>query len=347
MLPSYLNETHYNGFEPIGTFKRTDADVTLWVLKNRAIYTGKVEDPFFKATTPYRLGAALLFTTDFDVSVLACTEQYSFCNSVDCTTFNGLLPITAGIVRDTLNYNPAQMATFDVIWRAAWSSRAFTILFNLGASALLANSQSVGTIRSSTILPSNQWQLEVASVFNITLAYVQRLVVQIASPANVQFAPDQTIYEHIIPPSTKEQKSMCNNQKIMSGPGYYSFNFFGLLTILVSGSVLIAISNAFPAIRHRQLKTTDARGQHRLQEWKGNDLLQLQRRALEARGLGTWSDEGDVPIMMPGYMTFKLPWLADAEYGSSSEHVYKSFLTCSNGHGTLRGSIGSEHRESI
>jgi hypothetical protein len=310
MFSAYLQDTNYSSFQPVAMFNRTDADVTLWVLKNRALYTGKVEDPFFKATTPYGKGILNLFKSDFDQSILACTEQYSFCNSVNCTTLNGLYPITNNVVKNMLHYNDAQMATFEVMWKAAWASRAFTILFSLGDKALLASSQSAGNIRWSAILPPNQWQLEVSNVFNITLAYVQRAAVQIASPANVQFSPGQTIYDRIIPPSTDAQKHLCNSQKILSGAGFYSFNFFGLLFILISGSILIAISNTFPIIRHKYLKATDTRGQHRLREWKCNDLLQLQREALECNGVGVWKDEGDVPIMKPGYMTFRLPWLA-------------------------------------
>ena len=311
MWPSYLNDNNYTSFEPIETFNRTDADVAIWVLKNRAMFTDKVEDPFFKATTPYPIGTTTLYKTDFDISVLACTEQYSFCNAGDCTSLNGLVSFTAEVANKTLRYNPAQMATFDLVWRAAWASRAFTVLIQLGEQALLANSQALGYIRSSPTLPPNQWQLEIASVFNITLASMQRIMVQVASPPHVQITPNTTIVQYTIPPSTNEEKAICRSQKIMSGSAYYSFNFCGLLAILISGCVLIVIGNTIPATLHKRSRATNARQQHRLQEWNGNDVLHLQRQALEAQGLGSWSTVEGVPVMMPGYMAFKLPWITE------------------------------------
>lgn len=63
-------------FDPVPEFNRTDADVSLWVLRNRAYYPGEGLDPFFKATTPYSDGALQLYKSDSTVNVLVCTELY-------------------------------------------------------------------------------------------------------------------------------------------------------------------------------------------------------------------------------------------------------------------------------
>ncbi|KAH8649739.1 hypothetical protein BGZ60DRAFT_437287 [Tricladium varicosporioides] len=69
--------TEYSEFIPIPELSHTDADLTLLFLTNRAIYTGEVNDPWFKATT--QIDTTWSNDTripDSILSVIGCTEQY-------------------------------------------------------------------------------------------------------------------------------------------------------------------------------------------------------------------------------------------------------------------------------
>jgi hypothetical protein len=73
---------------PIPSLSVPNADITILELENNALYTGEVIDPIFKATTKYTLGNTTLYVADQPVTILACIEQFSFCNSEQCTDFD-------------------------------------------------------------------------------------------------------------------------------------------------------------------------------------------------------------------------------------------------------------------
>lgn len=313
-IASFVGGDAFASFNPIPEFNRTDADVSLWFLRNRAYYTGEVQDPFFKATTPNLIGTLQLYKPDSTVNALACTEQYSFCNNTTCTTLDALIPITRDLVTELLGYNTAQLATFDLVWRWVWAMRVYFLVFILQDQILLASSQNFGTYRVSVELPTNQWQLEVGNLFNVSLAMLQLIGLEYVSPPEVQVTPNTTYDMYITTPNTTEGKNLCNSQKILSN-GQYSFNFFGLMFILVGGSLVIVLSNAGPPLLARwQAKSSDERVQYRRREWTANDVLHLQSVAFDGRGIGPWTMDADVPVLMKGAIRFKLPWLLeDAE----------------------------------
>jgi hypothetical protein len=314
-MASFIGNDDFASFNPIPDFNRTDADVTILILRNRAYYTGAVHDPFYKATTPYRVGTLQFYKPDSTVNALACTEEYSFCNNnnMNCTTLNAIIPITRDVVKELLGYNTVQLATFDLIWRWVWSMRIYYLIFNLQEQALLASSQEFGSYRSSVELPTNQWQSEVENLFNISLALLQLVGVEYVSPPQIQVTDNTTYDKYITGPNTTEGKNLCNSQKILSS-GQYSFSFFGLVCILVGGSLVIIFSNAGPRIvGYWQTKSNDERAQYRRREWVANDVLHLQSIAFDSKGIGAgdWRMDADVPVLMKGVDRFKLPWLLE------------------------------------
>jgi hypothetical protein len=363
MFPSYLDDQEFTYFEPIDTFNRTDADVAIWYLRNRAIYTGQVQDAFFKATNPSSSSlvgtTATVYLADNDISTLACTEQYSFCNGPTCTPMDGLSRLTPTRAQSILSLNAAQLATFTLIRTALRASSAFATMSSLGEQALLANDLAMGPLRTSAALPPDQWQREVANLFYLALAGVQRVMVQVASPpGRMQVTSNATygefiksvsvpvqivatnstssLYQFMQPEKIEaERRNNCANQKIRSGAEVRSFSCGGLLALLVTGLGLVAICNAVPAICHRRSWRTTVLREHRRREWDGHDVLHLQRCALETRGLGTWELQGDVPLMTPGYMEFSLPWVQDSIGGESSD-LKKLPLGSSGGGGEER-----------
>jgi hypothetical protein len=202
--------------------------------------------------------------------------------------------------------------------------RIYFLIFNLKEQVLLAASQYFGSYRISVELPTNQWQSEVENIFNISLAVLQLVGIEYVSPPEVQVTYNTTYDMYIIGPNTTEGKNLCNSQKILSS-GQYSFSFFGLLFILVGGSLIIILNNAGPpTVRYWQAKSHDERAQYRRREWVANDVLHLQSIALDSKGIGAgdWRMDADVPVLMKDVVRFKLPWLMDdpgSVYRSHSE----------------------------
>src|SRR6201999_129672 len=90
---------------------------------------------------------------------------------------------------------------------------------------------------------------------------------------------------------------------------------FGVLFIIVCGSLLIVISNVLPFLAEkRQMASSNPLWRHRKEEWTTNDVLHLQKIALDGHGIGPWTDEEtQVPLLRSNnedVRHFKLPWLA-------------------------------------
>lgn len=128
-------------------------------MQNYAHYANPVYDPFFKATKHRTDASAAFFSSDLVTGVIGCTEQYTFCNGQSrCTVFDALGKFTADSVANSLKYNPAQRALFDMMWHTAYNTRIFNIVFMLQGNVLLAKDLIYGVFGISSGLPDNQWQ---------------------------------------------------------------------------------------------------------------------------------------------------------------------------------------------
>jgi hypothetical protein len=139
-MSSFLDNPDFSSFNPRPELNRTDADVTLLVLRNRIQYIHPVSDPFFQATTKQLPG--LFYTSDSPLSTIACTEQYQLCNSRLCTHVGGLNQ-TYSVLQD-IGVNKVQMAVFDILYEILFSMRLFNLVFILQDSLLLAGEQVFG-----------------------------------------------------------------------------------------------------------------------------------------------------------------------------------------------------------
>jgi hypothetical protein len=334
-MSSFINDHLYSSFEPIPELNRTDADVTLWALHNRVAYIDPVLDPWFKATTAQTLGTTDLWKADTTVSVLGCTEQYQFCNTPqNCTKLGPLEVIDRNEVAK-IGYNSIQLATFDLIWDIACGMRLFSIVFLLQDSVLLARDKAFGDFSLSPGLPHDQWQQEIQSVHNISLAFAQQLAVTHASPNSFYVGPGVTLDQDIVKENTTEGLLLCKNQKVKTS-NYYSFNIFGLSLLLVCSFVIILLGQSAAPITEYLRQRSRSRDTYPAEEWMVGDVLQLQRIALEAHGFKLWKDSHGFPVPVPAEGTtqmFKLPWLTklseksfylDDENGSETESVDES-----------------------
>jgi hypothetical protein len=330
-LASFLNDTAlYTAFSPIPQLNRTDADVSLVVLLNRAMYTSAVKDPFFKATTHRSDATATFFTADQDAGVIGCTEQYQFCNGQSrCTPLNGWGAFSAASVQETLGFNSTQLTLYDTIYRTAFNMRVFNILFMLEDNTLLAKDLLYGIYGVSTGLPENQWQREIQNIHNISLAAMQQSGMAHSSPPNIAigYGPNSTwSYDFIKQENSPEQQRICRNQKARV-LGYYSFSVLGLSLVLLFGIVIIFLGLTAPSItdywRRRVIDkkrpSSTSKGfsvldtvnltSYRTQEWKYCDPLYLHKVALEGYGIALPTESETSLSSSDKETTFQIPWL--------------------------------------
>ena len=129
-----------NIWDPIATFKRTDADVSLhFIAQTSMIYTNPVLDPIFSATTALPFTNNLtMWSPDRNVSVLGCIDQYRICNSDRraCTPLGGVVALSNAITK--IGLNDAQLATAIRLRRAAEKSQTWLNGGHLGANGVLS-----------------------------------------------------------------------------------------------------------------------------------------------------------------------------------------------------------------
>jgi hypothetical protein len=307
--------------QPIPQLSRTDADVVLFTIRNRALYTTPVTDPIFQATTPHP-NWPHLFKADNILTGVACTETYQFCNRHLCSDFAALYQLRDK-TPEVLNLNPLQTSIFHVIWRGAQMTRLEALgecfaplqlftdasVFLRGSDMLIAKSQVFGEFMVSSALADNQWQIEVLNAFNISLAKSQFMRPMYVSNPDIQIG-GMNFKDFIVAPNSTEGKKICHLQKMRSAT-YFSFNLFGLLFILITGTVVIILGNVVPCLvdRYRK-KRRGFQSDYRQDAWNAEDVLVLQSKAFESYGAGPWTMKNNVPVWVGGERRdFAAPWL--------------------------------------
>jgi hypothetical protein len=312
-LAAYMDDTVFTQFDPIPQLKRTNADITLWGMNSQALYLNQVNDPFFKATTQKN---SLYYTADQTVSMLGCTEQYQFCNGKLCTEPDGLTRMTREKAA-SLNYNPTQLAAYDIVYFMLLASRMHSIIVLMQDEILLAREHLFGTYHVSSGLPDDQWQRELSNYFNVSLSAAQYMAIMHAASKDMELSGNETYYDFIVKENTTEANNLCTNQKMRSD-GYYSINIFSFCIIIVTGTIIILIGMFAPAIaqqwrrrRGGQPQPQPVLVQYKEEEWKSEDIFRLHELALQGYGVSSSCFDMKMSSDDTGLMPFKLPWLAE------------------------------------
>lgn len=202
-------------FIPIEELAQKDGDVTLVFLSaNGVLYTEPVEDSWYAAhqtskstariiDSPY-LGSAPTYLSDEPASALGCTEQYQNCDTTlplekGCSPLGGMGTTDSDFQRPTTRREKA------LYWgRSEFGLRA--VLNTLQSSSLTSRFGLSEGIQGP--LPADQWQLEVENWFNILLATVQGMNLDIAiGPRNGEML--KYFWKR---PSNDVEKYLCKNQ---------------------------------------------------------------------------------------------------------------------------------------
>lgn len=236
------------------------------------------------------------------------------------------------------------MAVFNLTHQLLQGSRLGSMLGVLQEKALLSQAQLLGPWGVSAAVPANQWQLEVQNMFNISSSVLQHIPLDYVSPPRIPITQDVTTDMYLTKPETAAGQDLCQRLKIRSGH-YYSFNFFGLMVILVLGSLAILANKAIlPLVLWRQTTGT-TRSQHKRTEWESNNILQLQSHALEGQGIGPWTNRWDVPILVPGSRCIGPSWMSRKAEDEMGAKYCSRELDRSESHVSSELSIFTDSRE--
>ncbi|KAF2800536.1 hypothetical protein K505DRAFT_400844 [Melanomma pulvis-pyrius CBS 109.77] len=299
---------HNRAFTPIEGVYRNDADVTLLFLSsNQVVSPIEINDPWYSAhqqSSGFRLsftgwGNLTLggYFGDETASVLGCAKQYQICypdksgNPSRCSRLGGKQELYWLLT--SLEQSDAQLnRTKWSIMSALTGNELDAFVQTLGAGSLSSKYSLVSGIQGP--IPDNQWQLDVEHWHAATLVAIQGSAVDAASgPSNPEmrkFWP---------PPANDQERSICNNQKIISN-AHSNFSVFGLSFTFGMGGLIVIISFMLQSPTGF-LRKRYSRHAYSSLEWNTNGTLQLQRLAHEELGLGTWSAcTQDVPTTYKG-----------------------------------------------
>lgn len=298
-FPAYVNSLGPSFFIPNAGLNRTDADITLFEIQNWSYYDSPILDPLY--ATQNQTDSRGYYVPQKRVAVLAAVEQHQVCIAPDddsfCTPLNGIYNQNLS----TLALDPDRKALASHILELASRSSLFSVADYLGATALIApDFLSTGNSEVSQQLPPTQWQVDSESMYNISLALMQRQAVEFASHTTGPFFP-QTGNKYTVTPATVDYPSdpdiarLCNAQKIRSFE-YASFSTLGIGIVIGVGALIMIINSCLSELVQWS-RARSGRSVHKGYEWIETEILQLQRLAVEGRNVGPWNGvAGAVPV---------------------------------------------------
>ncbi|KAF2142305.1 uncharacterized protein K452DRAFT_297623 [Aplosporella prunicola CBS 121167] len=295
-------------FYPIPELAYPDADIALVFLSaNEIEFAQEISDDWYAAHQPSNSTRTSLwlgnnqelrtYKQDTPVSVLACASQKQWCLADGtCTPLSSEIDVKGPA--ESLAGDDDDVKSKLLYWVVGATMQSEpsleSIISSLGSQALTSRTSLFDGVQGP--LPGRQWQHEVESWFNIALARIQATYVDIAIGS-----ADEAVARHIKRPKNKQERYLCNNQKIRSTV-YTNISLFGLILILSIGTIIILLSNFIETLVSFILRRRRADIYAHL-EWGVNETLQLQRLAHEGVGLGQWKKCGDmVPITEMGDM---------------------------------------------
>ena len=274
-----------NLWTPIAALNRTDADVSMYfVSANRVHYEEIVTDPLYGATIPYSLPHANYYTSDSAVTVPACTDQFQFCtpNTGECTELTGMIAFGEDDQLDQLDLNSYQSATASHIVALLPSLMVWASVQSRGVGALQASE----TLHGNSIqigLPSNQWMKEVSTWYGVSMALLQRKVVEFATGPS--YVPEGYT---LAGPLDEYEEKLCKNQKIRTSNGTTSFSVLGVAVILIVGTFLIVTHLVLDLIM-QFFRQTFGWKEYKSLQWTLDGKFQMQRLAYEEAGQSQWT----------------------------------------------------------
>ena len=295
-----LNEESF--FIPIPELRVPQSDITLLFLHRRVGYYEPIRDPWFQATRKLEVFGPEgpppwpVYLSNRYLSVLACIEQYQFCNTTYCSPESGIWPKRPGY---GLEVNDAQAVVLTLL-RQVLSNTTISIGdFLFGDSFLLAKDSvwGEGPRVTSTTLPSDQWKREIAFFMSIILAAVQRMIVDYANPLDLPIpaANGSTTISSIAGIDLPQNRSavedaLCRNIRIRSSK-HLNFDAAALAAVVITALLLIITDLlCIPRLVFwARKKLYPGRADFARREWVMGHLYRVQARVWEVLGHGRFN----------------------------------------------------------
>jgi hypothetical protein len=267
-------------WSPIPELNRTDADVSLVVLaQNSVVYIEPVDDPFFAAHVDFnglfQSRNATYYFADTYFHVLACAEQYQYCNNnsrnaegqMKCTDLSS--PAVIQKQASKINLSLTATMTTGLLDSLLPLANIFGSIGGSGAAALRASDIIFHQV--SGPLPDNQWTIELSAWFNTALARIQHGVVEFATGPPDAFASTQELMSG----KSVAWKELCSIIKVRDADNQQSFNALAVALLLGLGGIIILIS--WQIAWRGDLLDKLIRGEE-ANEWEEDDKLSLLQR---------------------------------------------------------------------
>ncbi|KAH5271964.1 hypothetical protein HBI71_047610 [Parastagonospora nodorum] len=298
-----------SGFVPMRGMRPDYADVTIFILVNPLSYLKPVYDPWFLATksVPRRDAAGndiLTYFHDGVGSPMGCTIQHQYCiitkSGQQCSVPDGV-PV----------YAIQANATLKGLERAS-ALQLSTLQLLILSNQMLDASDYSQVLTSSMVrrelvaahIPADQWIMEAKGMEAFVWTALQVAIADYALGPSLR-SPD--IADNVTVPATLGDKALCGAQKMRKAGGFVNINVFGL-AFVISMSLFLALVNISLLKFIIYLDRTKNVLGPRTDRWIQDGVLQLQRRAYEAHGQGTWTQLGkDVPLTAKGEKLADLP----------------------------------------
>lgn len=289
------------GFTPIPALDIKNSSVTIVFASFYGAYSGESDDLWLPAHQPLSLKGAHdgysevkidgIYGPDKPFSVMACTEQFQFCNPSarsgvpQCTDYASMAQLSNytdnnSTFRNVFT-NEHQMALALALGLAVNPANINSVV--VSPPALLLASQLSATQFSIPPAP-NQWVLETENWFQIGLAIMQRYTVDYISGPPTQFTPHVAYYNESTMP--EGLKWLCGTQ-IVRRNDFTNFSSLSIGLVFGLGALIIILSLCLETIAgYVRLKWRS--GYWRQTAWWAEGTLQLQRRACEGMGVRDW-----------------------------------------------------------
>lgn len=290
-------------FWPIPELVPTNSTVTLVFAVFFGLYAEPSDDLWFPAhfndsvylSQEGSESVSTYYAPDNPISVMACTEQYQFCNpsspanSPSCTSLQSSDQIsddTFGEIAEIFP-NKHQQTIYNLVDYVLTSISPI-----IEEAPLLANALAIEIF--SLPLAPNHWTLEVQNWFRLVLANMQFSNLYFATGPPLEYTQPGVQQDNIT--ADPNLRWLCQNF-IIRRNDYTNFRTLAIGLVFGLGTLIISISLCLETIVG-MVRSKWRRGRWRQRAWWAEGTLQLQRRAFGGMGIHNWEiDEWSrVPI---------------------------------------------------
>lgn len=306
----YSVSTVDNVWQPVQALSRSDADVSAHFLsQNSVTYEQEVDDIWFSAKDTEGQIEGYYGPSQY-TNVLMCAEQHQLVNPV--TKTQSSLSTVQGLadIYQQLGFNAYQEAIAQRFILSFSLSAVFNTVTNLGPSALLASDRIIELV--GTGLPNDQWQREVRSWFETSLARIQWVLIEYnantVNPGDYGFVslPSKTSAD----PVGQAQNELCYSQRVRNTGNYQTFSLAGVsITAIVGGFLYILSLSLERCVKSHRAGNdeTSHRETARIADNKYHLLRKNLRPTDQLDDRMAWDNvSDDIPVARSG-MTFWMP----------------------------------------